>query len=149
MVVADIHLRIVSTQAQPVSKAVTGGDVIAFGQHFAVVDVARRLFAAAQVGDVTLDIVFGVAVNQTAFHIYVMFVECFVVAYVQVQVVTVFRFDAHVAHFEVFVTEHFLDGRQAVGFFVRQLGLQARQYKVGTGSPVSHGVDAAGGADIF
>ena len=65
LVVADIHLRIVSTQAQPVSKAVTGGDVIAFGQHFAVVDVARRLFAAAQVGDVTLDIVFGVAVNQT------------------------------------------------------------------------------------
>ncbi len=140
LVVADIHLRIVSTPGSASSqKAVTGGDVIAFGQHLAVVDVACRLFAAAQVGDVTLDIVFGVAVNQTAFHIYVMFVECFVVADIQVQVVAVFSGLMPMSPISRSSFPNiFLDGRQAVGFFHKTVWPAQPAVRSSTGGPVPH-----------
>ena len=48
-----------------------------------------------------------------------MFSECFVVAKVEVEVVAVFRPDAQFTRFEVFVAEHFFNGRQAVGLFIR------------------------------
>ena len=47
-------------------KAVAGGDVISLRQHLAVIDVSGCGLAAAQVGDVALDVVFGVTVDKAA-----------------------------------------------------------------------------------
>ena len=149
LVVANVHLRIVSSYAQPVRETVTGGEVVSFGQHFAVVDVARSLLTATQVGDVTLDIIVGVTVDQTSFDVNAVLAECLVVADIQVHVVALLRFDADVTHFEVFVTEHLFDGGEAVGFLVGEFCLQSRQDEVSSCRTVSQGTDAAGSADIF
>ena len=56
-IVAHVHLREVAAHTQPPAKAVAGGDVISFRQHLAVIDVSGCGLAAAQVGDVALDVV--------------------------------------------------------------------------------------------
>ena len=94
LVVANVHLRIVSSYAQPVRETITGGEVVSFGQYFTVVDVARSLLTATQVGDVTLDIIVGVTVDQAPFDVNAVLAQCLVVADIQVYVVAFFRFDA-------------------------------------------------------
>ena len=72
------------------------------------------MLAATQICDVTLYVVFRIAVDHSTFHIQGMFSECLVVAQVEVYIVAIFRSDAQFAHFQVFVTEHLFDGRQAI-----------------------------------
>ena len=147
-IVAHVHLREVAAHTQPPAKAVAGGDVISLRQHLAVIDVSGCGLAAAQVGDVALDVVFGVTVDKAAFHVHGMFAESLVIAQVQVDVVAVLRPDADVAHFQVLIAEHLFDGGQAVGLFIGQLGLQSRQDEVSARRSIAYGMYAAGGAYI-
>ena len=135
--VAYVHLGKVTAYAHPVCEVVADGQIKSLCLDFAVVDIGCRLLAATQICDVTLYVVFRIAVDHSTFHIQGMFSECLVVAQVEVYIVAIFRSDAQFAHFQVFVTEHLFDGRQAISFFVRQLGLQACQDEVGSGRPVS------------
>ena len=137
--VSDTHLHLgkVTAYAHPVCEVVADGQIKSLCLDFAGVDIGCRLLAATQICDVTLYVIFRIAVDHSTFHIQGMFSECLVVAQVEVYIVAIFRSDAQFAHFQVFVTEHLFDGRQAISFFVRQLGLQACQDEVGSGLPVS------------
>ena len=77
-----------------------------------------------------------------------MLAESLIIAQVQIDVIAVLRTDADVSHFQVFVTEHFFDSRQTVGFFVGQFGLQPRQDEVSARRSIPYGTYAAGGTHI-
>ena len=78
-----------------------------------------------------------------------MFTQRLVVADIQVHIVALFRLDADIAHFKVFITEHLFDGRKAVGFLVGKFSLQSRQDEISTCRTISNRTYAAGSADIF
>ena len=143
LAVAHVHVAEVSAEAEPFAEAVAGREVVADGLHLAVVDIGGRFLAPAEVGDVALDVVPGVAVDEAAFQIEAVLAEFPVVAQVEVQVVAVFGPQAHLPHFQVLVAEHFLDGRQAAGFFIGKLGLEAFHDEISPGRAVAEGTDIA------
>ena len=136
-VVAHIHASEVAADAEPVAIAVTHREVEAHGLHLAVVDIRSGKFATTQVGDIALDKVLGVAIDEAPFGIDRVTAEMCIVAEIEVEVVAVFRTDTDVAHLQVFIAKHFVDGRQSVGLFIRQLGLQLREDKECAGCSVA------------
>ena len=92
--VANVHLGEVPTYAQPVREVVADGQVQPLGLYLPIVDVGSRLLSPAEVGDVALDIVPGVAVDQAAFEVERVLSEGAVVADVQVEIIAVLRTNA-------------------------------------------------------
>ena len=78
-----------------------------------------------------------------------MFPECPGIAEVKVQVVAILRLDADISHFQVFITEHFFNSRQSIGFLIGQFGLKAGQYEIGSGRTITHGTHIASSAHIL
>ena len=83
-IVTHVHLGEITPYAHPIAPTVTEGKRISFGQDFAIVDVLRGVFATAQIGDVALDVIFRVPINQSSFHIHGMFAECLVITQILV-----------------------------------------------------------------
>ena len=135
--VAHVHLREVAAQAQPAAQTVPGREVVALGHHLAVVGIGGILLAAAQVLDVALDIVAGVAVEQAPLDIERVAAQRARVAEVEVHVVAVLGAYVHLSALEVLVAEHLFDGGQPVGLLIRQLGLQPRQHEIGARGAVA------------
>ena len=148
LLVAHVHLREVPADAQPVAEAIPEREVVTFRLHLAVVHVSSRLLASAQVGNIALDIIFRIAIDESPFGIERVATEGFVVAHVQVDIIAILRTDTYIAHLQVLVAEHLLDRGQTVRFLVRELRLQLRQDKVSTCRPVTHRADIARCTDI-
>ena len=148
-IIAYIHFREISSYTEPFGEVITGGDIKSFRQHFAVVYVSSSVFTTTQVGNVALDVIFGVPVDQPAIHIYRMFTESSVITQAEIQIIAVFGFYADISHFKVFITEHLFDGRQAISFLIRQFCLKSCQDEVGTCRAITHGTDTAGRSFII
>ena len=125
-IVAHVHLCEIAAYTQPFTETVAGRYIETFCQNFAIVDVCGIFFPSAQVLNVTLYIVLRVAVDKSSFDINGMFSECFGIAEVDVDVVAVFGSNGDISTFQIFITEHFFDRRQAVCFFIGKFGLQSR-----------------------
>ena len=117
-IVAHIHLGIIAAQAEPAPQAVAGREVVALGQHVAVIDVGGVFLTAAQVLHVSLYVVVRIAVDQSALQIEGMAPQRLGIAEAQVQVVAAFGAEADLAALQVFVAKHLFNGGQAVGTLI-------------------------------
>ena len=79
-VVTHVHLRKVSSYAYPVSETVAKRDILTLGLYTNMIHIGSAIFTSAQIRYIPLDIIFGISVDQSAFHIYGMLTECLVEA---------------------------------------------------------------------
>ena len=135
--VAYIHTGEVAAHTEPIAEPIPQREVVALRLYLAIVDIGRALFSSAQVGDVALDVVFRMTIDQSALDIERMPPEGLVIAHIEIEVMAVLRPYGEVAHLKVLVAEHLFDSREAVCLLVRELRLKLLHNVIGTGGAIA------------
>ena len=82
-------------------------------------------------------------IYESAFNIDVMifvFVDIKIIADIEIDVMTVFRTYADVAHFQIFITEHLFNSRKTISLLVRNLSLQLRSDEIRASHSVAESI---------
>ena len=148
LVVAHIHVGEVATHGEPSFVVVARREVDAPCAHRAIVYVARRRLTATHVDNVALYVVLRAAPYEATLEVEPMLLVLAIstrIAKANIHIITALGAYADVTHLEVLITEHLLDGGQAICLFVGELRLQLRDDEVCRCGAIAQGILTARG----